>query len=38
MIDKQTRRDVLRLAGAGMVVAGLKPTMATAQEKERQQE
>jgi sugar phosphate isomerase/epimerase len=33
MIDKQTRRNFLQLAGAGAIMAGLKPTMATAQEK-----
>jgi sugar phosphate isomerase/epimerase len=31
MFDKQTRRDVLRMAGVGMVAAGLKPTMAIAE-------
>jgi inosose dehydratase len=32
MVDKQTRRDVLRLAGMGVIAAGLKPEMAAAEE------
>ena len=32
MVDKQTRRDVLRLAGMGIIAVGLKPEMATAEE------
>ncbi len=31
MIDKQTRRDVLRLAGMGVIAAGLKPAMGAEQ-------
>jgi sugar phosphate isomerase/epimerase len=31
MVDKQTRRDVLRLAGAGVIAAGLKPAMGAEQ-------
>ena len=32
MVDKQTRRDVLRLAGLGIMAAGLKPEIAAAEE------
>jgi inosose dehydratase len=32
MVDKQTRRDILRLAGMGIITAGLKPEMAAAEE------
>jgi len=32
MVNKQTRRDVLRLAGMGIIAAGLKPEMAAAAE------
>jgi inosose dehydratase len=31
MADKQTRRDVLKLAGAGVIAAGLKPAMGAEQ-------
>ena len=31
MVDKQTRRDVLKLAGAGVIAAGLKPAMGAEQ-------
>ena len=31
MVDKQTRRDVLRLAGIGVIAAGLKPAMGAEQ-------
>jgi inosose dehydratase len=32
MVDKQTRRDVLKLAGMGIIAAGLKPETAAAEE------
>jgi sugar phosphate isomerase/epimerase len=32
MVDKQTRRDILRLAGMGVIAAGLKPEIAAAAE------
>ena len=31
MVDKQTRRDILKLAGAGIIAAGLKPAMGAEQ-------
>lgn len=31
MVDKQTRRDILKLAGAGVIAAGLKPAMGAEQ-------
>ncbi|MGA2070338.1 MAG: sugar phosphate isomerase/epimerase [Sedimentisphaerales bacterium] len=34
MVDKQTRRDVLKLAGMGVLAAGLKPETAVAAETE----